>query len=162
MWMAILDAPLRGDFDGNRILGASDIDLMSEALRIGSSDAAFDLNGDQMVDTLDRATLVSDVFQTYFGDSNLDGEFNSRDFVLVFQSGQYEDDLPLNSTWESGDWDGDGDFTTTDLVFTFQDGGYERGPRQLAFMAVPESLGSTPTLFGLALLMLIRRKRRVD
>lgn len=34
------------------------------------------------------------------GDSNGDGIFNSSDFVLVFMAGEYEDDIPGNSTFE--------------------------------------------------------------
>ena len=53
------------------------------------------------------------------GDSNFDGVFNSSDLVVVMQAGQYEDDIPNNSTWAEGDWNGDGDFTTSDFVFAF-------------------------------------------
>ena len=58
------------------------------------------------------------------GDSNGDGIFNSSDFVLVFRAGEYEDDIPGNSTFEEGDWNGDGDFTTADFVFVFRAGTY--------------------------------------
>ncbi|MCA9217525.1 MAG: tandem-95 repeat protein [Planctomycetales bacterium] len=58
------------------------------------------------------------------GDSNHDGVFNSSDFVLVFQAGEYEDGIEGNSTFEEGDWDGDGDFTTGDFVFAFTAGTY--------------------------------------
>ena len=54
------------------------------------------------------------------GDSNHDGVFNSSDFVLVFQAGEYEDGIAGNSTFEEGDWDGDGDFTTSDFVHVFR------------------------------------------
>ena len=37
------------------------------------------------------------------GDSNRDGFFDSTDLVQVFQAGEYEDGIPLNSTWETGD-----------------------------------------------------------
>ena len=60
------------------------------------------------------------------GDSNMDGIFNSSDFVIVFQAGEYEDDTPGNSTFEEGDWNGDGDFDTADFVFVFQLGNYSR------------------------------------
>ena len=43
----------------------------------------------------------------------------------VFQVGEYEDDLPLNSGWTDGDWNGDRDFTTTDILLAFQVGAYE-------------------------------------
>ena len=47
------------------------------------------------------------------------------DFVQVFQAGEYEDDIPGNSTWEEGDWDGNGDFDSADFVMAFQTGLYE-------------------------------------
>ncbi len=59
------------------------------------------------------------------GDANLDGIFDSSDMVLVFQSGHYEDNVPGNSDWTTGDWDGDGDFTSLDMVLAFQQGTYE-------------------------------------
>ncbi|MCA9150436.1 MAG: hypothetical protein KDA92_14090, partial [Planctomycetales bacterium] len=58
------------------------------------------------------------------GDVNGDGIFNSSDLLLVFQAGEYEDDILGNSTFEEGDWDGDGDFTTSDLVWALQHGSY--------------------------------------
>ena len=58
------------------------------------------------------------------GDSNHDGIFNSADLVLVFQTGEYEDSIEGNSTFEDGDWDGDGDFTSHDFVVAFQQGTY--------------------------------------
>ena len=63
-----------------------------------------------------------------YGDSNLDGVFNSSDFVAVFKNGEYEDDTPGNSTWEEGDWNGDGDFNTSDFVKAFAAGTYEIAP----------------------------------
>ncbi len=65
------------------------------------------------------------------GDSNGDGVFDSRDLLFAFQSGEYEDDLSDNSTFEEGDWDDDGDFTSTDLVFAFRTGHYRPGGADL-------------------------------
>ena len=45
--------------------------------------------------------------------------FDSADLVHVFAAGEYEDGVPLNSTWADGDWDGSGDFNTTDLICAF-------------------------------------------
>lgn len=59
------------------------------------------------------------------GDVNHDGVFNSSDFVLLFQNGEYEDGIPGNSTFDEGDWNGDGDFTTADFVVAFQAGTYQ-------------------------------------
>ena len=58
------------------------------------------------------------------GDSNRDGVFDSSDLVLVFQAGEYEDQIQGNSTFAEGDWNGDGDFDSSDLVYAFQAGTY--------------------------------------
>jgi hypothetical protein len=63
------------------------------------------------------------------GDVNHDGIFNSSDFVLLFQNGEYEDGIPGNSTFDEGDWNGDGDFTTADFVVAFQAGTYVAASR---------------------------------
>ena len=84
---------------------------------------------------------MRDVANTFFGDANLDGEFNSSDLILVFQSNQYEDGIPRNSSWETGDWNGDGEFDTADLIKAFQENGYETGRRATA-ATVPEPEGS--------------------
>jgi hypothetical protein len=87
--------------------------------------------------------------KTWFGDSNLDGEFNSSDFTSVFQAAQYEDGVVQNSTWSTGDWNGDHEFDSGDFILAFQSGGYENGPRP-AIGNVPEP--SAFLIFGLGLL----------
>ena len=91
---------------------------------------------------------------TYLGDANLDGEFDSTDFVIVFQGGLFETDIAAG--WEQGDWDGDGLFNSSDFVAAFQDGGYETGPRTVS--AVPEP--STAGMFLLATGALLAGLRR--
>ena len=113
-----------GDFDASGSVDDSDIDLLCRQVRLGQFDPRFDLNADGMVDGLDFEQLIADVLRTTPGDANLDGIFNSSDLVQVFQTGKYEDGLPLNAGWSAGDWNCDGDFTTTDLVVAFQRGGY--------------------------------------
>jgi hypothetical protein len=85
----------------------------------------------------------------------LDGEFNSTDFVAVFQLGQYEDRIANNSTWASGDWNNDTEFDSRDFVEAFQDGGFERGPLA-ATSTVPEPALNLVVLCGLA--YLVRRR----
>ena len=143
----MLHIPVLGDFFGNDQLQTSDIDFLTFNLMFLEGpvefDSPFDLNQDGFFDNADRIYWVKELAHTYFGDSNLDGEFNSRDLVTVFQAGAFEDEL-TESFWESGDWNGDGVFTTSDLVRAFQDGGFELGPR-MAF-PVPEP-NSTCLLF---------------
>ena len=94
------------------------------------------LDAPQDVDGEDRRIWVEEQANTYFGDANLDGEFNTADFVSVFQNGEYEDAVAGNSTWSDGDWNGDTEFDSGDFVTSFQGGGFEQGPREIA--AVPE------------------------
>lgn len=119
-----LECLLPGDFNRDGIVDAVDIDRLAAAVQNVEDDLAFDLTGDGIVDANDRVFLVNRVLRTSFGDSNLDGVFDSRDLVLVFQQGEYEDSVSMNSTWIDGDWDGDGEFATSDLVLAFQSGAY--------------------------------------
>ena len=53
------------------------------------------------------------------------GVFDSADLVQVFQTGEYEDGIADNSSYEEGHWNGDGDFDSSDLVAMFQSSHYE-------------------------------------
>ena len=59
------------------------------------------------------------------GDSNRDGHFTTEDVVQAFMAGEYNDNIPGNSTWGEGDWNRDGDFDEQDLVEAFACGGFE-------------------------------------
>jgi hypothetical protein len=126
-----------GDVNHNGQLDAADMDLLTQAIITGNNSPLYDLNGDGQVNQDDRLSWIHDLRVTWIGDSNLDGLFDEADLILVMQIGQYEDDVPQNSGWGSGDWDGDLDFGTSDLVEALADGGYRVGPREL-LAAVPE------------------------
>lgn len=126
-----------GDFDKSGVLDLADIDAISAAARGQANPSEYDLNKDQLVNAADRGVWVEQLKKTWFGDANLDGQFNSTDFVAVFQIGEYEDATNGNSTWADGDWNGDGDFNSSDFVTAFQGGGFEAGPRA-AVASVPE------------------------
>ncbi|MCA9201322.1 MAG: hypothetical protein KDA87_27465, partial [Planctomycetales bacterium] len=143
-----------GDYDLDNQFTDSDIDELTDGIARGTRRANYDVNHDGVVDLEDRTAWVKEVANTYFGDANLDGEFNSTDLVNVFAAGQYEDEIALNSTWATGDWNGDGEFDSSDLVKAFQDGGYEIGP-QLAVPVVPEPSGGL-WLMLLALIVVMR------
>jgi hypothetical protein len=149
-------SPLQpGDFNQDGVLDAADIDSLTSAVKESSTDLSFDLDNNGAVEAEDRRVWVEDLRRTYFGDSNLDLEFDSGDFVAVFQAGQYEDLEAENSTWATGDWNGDCEFDSGDFVLAFQSGGYENGPR---LAVVPEPVQTIP-LLGI-LLFGIRRRRR--
>ena len=82
-----------------------------------------DLNDDHLV-TREDVNVLLDQLGTGFGDANLDGRFDSLDFITVFQAAEYEDGVELNSGWSEGDWSGDGEFTSFDLVIAFQETSY--------------------------------------
>lgn len=148
-----------GDFNMDGTLDIADLDGITEAVKSGSQDAVYDVDLNGTVDATDRTLWIERVRGTYIGDANLDGEFNTSDFVSVFQAGEYEDDVAGNSTWTTGDWNGDGEFDTTDFVAAFQAGGYELGPRA-AVAAVPEPSSLFGLLMGVAALVGCRVRRK--
>ena len=152
-------AGIAGDFDGNGMLDALDIDALTTAVRSGQGDLAFDLNGDDRLDDQDRIFWIESLRNTWIGDSNLDGEFGTGDFVFVFQAAEYEDGIADNSTWAEGDWNGDGEFDSGDFVYAFRSRGFEAGPRPVFGAAtVPEP---TPLLLPIAMISVLLLRRRV-
>ena len=147
-----------GDFNGDGRVDVEDIDALSEVVRNGTNEVAFDVDRDGLVNGHDRELWVHQIKQTWFGDTNLDGQFDTGDLVGVFQLNEYEDEELDNSTWADGDWNGDGDFTSGDLVVAFQDGGFEGGIHRIGLVAVPEP--SSLILLLIAVLALPRVARR--
>ncbi|MCA9201253.1 MAG: PEP-CTERM sorting domain-containing protein [Planctomycetales bacterium] len=145
-----------GDINGDGVLGIADVNLLSQAIWDAWKEPQFDVNEDGATNAEDLEYWVHDLRNTWFGDADVNGEFNSPDLVNLFQIGQYEDGSERNSTWSTGDWNADGDFTSADLVLAFQDGGYEQGPRP-SVSAVPEP--STALLFVLAAMMSVSTTR---
>ncbi len=147
-----------GDFNGNGMLDSDDLDLMAAGMV--ANDATYDVNGDGNIDVDDRLVWVNDLAKTWVGDSNFDGQFNSDDLVVSFQSGKYEiDEL---ATWEEGDWDGDQRFGSGDLVFAFQNGGYDAGTRGATLNAVPEPSGLLLLLISAPVLGYLRRRDQAN
>jgi hypothetical protein len=146
------------DYNSDGVLNVADLDTLRSAIAGGSSNLKFDVDSNGKVERDDLKQYVErkTILNTYIGDANLDGQFNSGDLVTVFSAGEYEDAAASNSTWAEGDWNADNDFNTGDLVFAFQGGGYEMGPRA-AVNAVPEP--SSAVLLALGMLTLARRRR---
>ena len=144
-----------GDFNGNGMRDVADLDLLAAAM--GGNDASFDVNGDGNVNFEDRKMWVEELSNTFVGDANFDGQFNSSDFVAVFGAAKYENGEP--ATWAEGDWNGDGVFSSSDFVAAFGGGGYESGPREGGLQTVPEPSSAALILLGLCgLAGAVRRK----
>ncbi|MCP4192425.1 MAG: hypothetical protein GY768_17565 [Planctomycetaceae bacterium] len=132
---------LVGDVTQDGKVDLADIDFLCTA---ASDDLSSDLNRDGLVNLADLTFLVEDVLKTGFGDANLDGVFDSSDLVMVFQAGQYEDQVAGNSTWATGDWNCDREFTTSDLVVAMQGGSFVSAA-QPAILPGPLSLHEPTT-----------------
>ena len=135
---SFFDVP--GDFDNSQQLDAGDLGILAGGIL--NNDANYDLDGDADADQDDLSFWVRELKYTWIGDVDMDGQFESGDLVNVFIAAEYEDELSLNSTWATGDWNGDSEFDMSDLVFAFSDGGYERGTRD------DVRLGPAPSWFG--------------
>ena len=149
-----------GDFDQSGEFDLGDILLLFEQIQNADPDLSYDLNDDSLVTSSDLNVWVTDLRESWFGDANLDGEFNTSDLVNVFQAGKFENpNLP--AVWSEGDWNADGIFNTTDLVAAFQDGGFERGPRITA-TAVSEPNSIALYAAGLLIVVGSRRRRKLS
>jgi hypothetical protein len=151
----------RPDFNGDGVLDVRDISLLASAVATGIHEPRLDINDDGFTNFADVELWIHDVRRTWFGDANLDGEFNSTDFVEVFVAGRYETGLAAD--WSQGDWNVDAKFDTSDFVLAFQDGGYEIGLRTeagLRTVAVPEPNASLPILFVFLVYLLFLFQRR--
>jgi hypothetical protein len=145
---------LVGDFNGNGVLDAGDIDLFCWGpWPPGEPD--HDLNDDGLVDKEDHRIWVKELKHTWYGDANLDLEFNSSDMVQVFAAGKYEKEE--NATWEEGDWDCSLQFDSSDMVTAFADGGYEKRLPMDA-EAVPEPASALLLIAGLIVIATCRRR----
>jgi hypothetical protein len=152
---AISDAIL-GDFNGNGALDQPDIDDLTGQSAAGTNNPAYDLNSDALVNDQDVRSWVRDLYGSWIGDADLNGQFNSTDLVSVLAAGKYEVDVA--SVWSEGDFNGDGRTDSGDLVAALADGGYEQGPRA-AVAAVPEPTSGAALLLSAALLWALRRRR---
>ncbi len=109
-----------GDLNSDGVLDALDINAMCMAVHTVNASTRFDLDQSGTVDDVDHGIYLRTYLHVGFGDTNLDGIFDSTDLILAFQGGQYEDVLAINSMWETGDWNCDREFDSSDLVRAFQ------------------------------------------
>jgi hypothetical protein len=132
--------------------------MLTAAVLAGTYLPEYDLNHDASVTVQDGRVWVKDLKYTYYGDANLDLQFNSTDMVRVFTAGKYE--TGTDAGWAEGDWNCDGVFSSRDMVTAFVDGGYEKGPRT-DVASVPEPSGWGLLILGAAYLRSGRRRWQI-
>jgi len=135
-----------GDFDGDQLLTAADIDLLTAGIE--GTDKRFDLNGDGSVTADDRRLWVEEIKGTFFGDAQLNGDVQFGDFVILAQN------FAKSGGWGQGDFDGSGQVQFEDFVLLAQNFGKVSAQ---AASAVPEP---TAGLWLYALLGGLLWKRR--
>jgi hypothetical protein len=147
------------DFDNNGSLGEGDLNILSAAIKAGDTDLKYDVNADGSVNVSDLDYFVTnqDKLNTWIGDADLSGAFNSSDLVNVLAAGKYEAEQA--AVWSEGDWNADALANSSDLVAALAGGGYEVGPKG-AVGAVPEPSALVLLLLGLSATAGARRRRR--
>ncbi len=130
-----------GDFNSDGVLDVVDLDALTAAILGGANDKQFDLDGNGNVDSDDRIVWISDIKNTFFGDTNLDGRVNSADLNRVALSWQ----SAAATSWSQGDFIGDGNVNSSDLndlALNWRSG-----------VAAPASAPSVPEPSSIALLL---------
>lgn len=139
---------LVGDLNGDAIVNAIDIDILSMAIAGDETLDLFDLNNDTTVSGDDLAFLVKDLLDTRSGDANLDGEVDFGDFLLLSRS------FGQPGTWADGDFNGNGEVDFPDFLILSSNYGKPRS------VPVPESDHVNIAFLGWILLLVTKRGSR--
>ena len=94
---------IAGDFTGDRIVDANDIDELLDVVRDRRATMWHDLDGDRAVDEDDEIFIVRTILGTDFGDANLDGAVDAVDFSIWS-----EHRFTSCRGWATADFNGDG------------------------------------------------------
>lgn len=111
-----------GDFSQNGQLDTQDLDLLYAAIRSGSANEQFDVNGDRLVNARDAEFWINELAKTRTGDIDLDGDVDFSDFLTLSASFGRAD-----ATWSDGDTDGDSDVDFADFLALSAHFGWSRG-----------------------------------
>ena len=98
------------NLDGLPGLNTGDADLLSQAIRDGSTDPTWDVNGDKKINVADLDYWV--YFSGHnWGDANLDGQVDFVDFQQLSRNFGAQ-----QATWSDGDFNADGQVTFDDFL----------------------------------------------
>ncbi len=101
---------LFGDVDLDGDIDADDIDMLHAQLNALGASPIFDLDRDGEIGRSDVDTLVQDVLETYYGDSNLDGQVSIGDLTVLAEN------FGGGGGWAQGDFNGDVQVSIGDLT----------------------------------------------
>ena len=151
--LSVLDKPLlTGDFNGDNVLDASDIDELAARLRFGTQDSFFDLNDDQLVADEDLSTWVETIGGTYFGDADLNRQVEFDDFLTLSAN------FGRQGGWSQGDFDADGEVSFADFLILSQN--FEKTPTGNARTVPEPSTIPSVVLASILLLSVLRSPSR--
>jgi hypothetical protein len=102
---------LPGDFNGDGLINATDIDALTIAILDGSTVLAYDVDGSGFVDAADHTHMLQTVIGTARGDANLDGFVDASDFNR-WNVHKFSDCFV---GWGQGDFNGDGSSDASDF-----------------------------------------------
>ena len=117
-WLAGIPSPgsaefgdLAGDFTGDGVVNAADINVLFGAISSGNMAPEFDLDNNETVDHDDVRFLVENIIGTFAGDANLDGKVDAVDLNQIGINWRRMDGVG----WANGDFNGDGAVDARDL-----------------------------------------------
>ncbi len=91
-----------GDLNHDSVVDAQDIDLLRIAILTSDDDPVYDLNGNGVVDQLDKDHLIYNILRTNYGDANLDQVVDTLDYQIWVTN-----NFQTGTGWATGDFTGD-------------------------------------------------------
>lgn len=123
-----------GDFDGDGLVTASDIDSIWGLVQAG--DPSADLNHDGMVNQADIDYLIHTILNTEYGDANLDGFVDAADLA---ETRKHIGQVFSGPNWADADFNGDGRSDAADLAVVRSHTGFASAPPASPASATPDS-----------------------
>ena len=120
----IVEPGIRGNFNEDDLVDAGDIDLLTQAIRDNSTDDRFDLNDDGMLDEDDLNVMVTDVLNTRFGDTDLDGDVDFADFLNLSKG------FGTDAGWSGGNFNIDAAIGNSDFRLMSENFGWKDDPQE--------------------------------
>jgi hypothetical protein len=128
---------LWGDFNGDQLITAADIDLLYDS--ISASDPGADLNRDSLVNQADADYMVTSILDTWYGDVDLNRKVDVVDLGLLASNWQG------TGSWSQADFTGDGIIDVADLGLLATNWQAGVAGSALSFADVLQSFGLSPS-----------------